>query len=578
MDSDGRAGATRDDEADSALLSLHQAQEEHPIETKQALADELKQLVSMGAIRPVTKAKLTAEQRNNIIPSQVVMQYKRDPVSDALLKVKARVVANGNRQKPESYGEISSTTAETTSVFLIIALAAANGWFMSTMDVRGAYLQAGLEDKKIVIRLPRAPTAVLVELYPGYGGLTEFDGTMYLELHRALYGLKQSGYQWNQLLTSVMLANGFRVSSLDKSVFYKAGMVCGVHVDDIICIHAYPQAGRQLHEALVRRFPEGVVFHEGLEHAYLGLKVVSNHDRKKYLVSQPAFASNVAAASGLSDLANTPATENLFDLDESEPTDAFDYTSRAASLLYLSTRTRPDIRLATGVLMQRAHGPNKYDLARLERTEAYVRSTQGHCLMIAPTTTKLAAWVDASYGVHADMRSHSGTILTLGGAVVYAASNKQRLMATSSTQAELASLASAIDKITWARSWLEELGYKQGPVTVWQDNQSTMRMAERGFGKSSASKHWAMRYFYAKEAIDLGTITLQYVSTENMLADALTKPIPRDRFAQWRTSIGVIDPPVAPALSANLQAPPQGHVGGKHDKAGGGKCEMGSRT
>ena len=144
----------------------------------------------------------------------------------------------------------------------------------------------------------------------------------------------------------------------------------------------------------------------------------------------------------------------------------------------------------------------------------------------------------------------------LGGALVLASSLKQKLVAKSSTQAELEALSSSTDGVIWAKSWLEEKGVNLEPIVIYQDNQASIRLGEQGYGSSQASRHWNVRHFYVKQAIEERLVTLQYVKSEQMIADPLTKPYPRDLLAAWRNKIGIRSPEQQsendPLGSANL--------------------------
>ena len=56
-------------------------------------------------------------------------------------------------------------------------------------------------------------------------------------------------------------------------------------------------------------------------------------------------------------------------------------------------------------------------------------------------------FVDAAFALHFDSRSHTRTIVTIGGAVVYISSGKQTRMVKSPTEAELVGLS---DKMSFA--------------------------------------------------------------------------------------------------------------------------------
>jgi hypothetical protein len=93
----------------------------------------------------------------------------------SLKKYKARLVADGNRQKPWSYDLVSSPTARSASVKF--AIAAIKGHSTHIFDVKGAYLKADI-DQDIYIRL----TATATNNTP-----------VIAKFLKALYGLKQAG-------------------------------------------------------------------------------------------------------------------------------------------------------------------------------------------------------------------------------------------------------------------------------------------------------------------------------------------------------------------------------------------------
>jgi hypothetical protein len=527
-------------EFESAFISLNEAFQDFPDQSEKALKTELRQLFETGAIVPIAKEDLTPEQRNNVLPSKAIFSIKRDADTNAITEVKGRVVAGGHMQDASKLGVISSTTAQTPSVHLTLALGAHNRWHLATLDVKGAYLNAVLEDSKTCIALPKRATAAFIELYPGYANLVAFDGKLLLELHRALYGLRQSGFEWYKLLAKELHALGFKTSTLDRSMFYKEGWLIAVHVDDLLVMCEDPKGPRDLANALGRAFPAGVKLHEGLVHHYLGLVLTQSALRDSTLITQPAYTNSILLACGATKTATTPAGADLFTPAEAPPTDAEAYVSRAASLLYLSLHARPDIRLAVTALMQRASCPNTVDMTRLERVEQYIAGTKGYGLLIKPKSARLETWIDASHATHPSMKSHTGCLVALGGALIHAGSNKQAIVSLSSTQSELHALSNNVDLVVWARSWLEEKGYPQPPAIIYQDNQSCIRLGEQGYGASPSTKHWLVKEFYVKQAIDARLVTLQFTRSEDMLADALTKSIPRDEFLQWRTTIGVV--------------------------------------
>ncbi len=65
-------------------------------------------------------------------------------------------------------------------------------------------------------------------------------------------------------------------------------------------------------------------------------------------------------------------------------------------------------------------------------------------------------WVDASFAVHKDMRSHTGGVLSMGRGAVYSTSTRQKLTTRSSTEGELVGVNDVMPQILWTRYFLEE--------------------------------------------------------------------------------------------------------------------------
>jgi hypothetical protein len=90
-------------------------------------------------------------------------------------------------------------------------------------------------------------------------------------------------------------------------------------------------------------------------------------------------------------------------------------------------------------------------------------------------------FVDASYGVHKDGKSHTGSCVVLGEVgAVHCTSSKQDIVVKSSTEGELVAASNSANQGLHSRQFLIAQGYKMGPVIMYQDNLSCMRMLARG--------------------------------------------------------------------------------------------------
>ena len=80
-------------------------------------------------------------------------------------------------------------------------------------------------------------------------------------------------------------------------------------------------------------------------------------------------------------------------------------------------------------------------------------------------------WVDASYAVHHDMKSHSGAVLSLGGGCIYSKSAKQKINSKSSTEAELIAATDVSRQILWTLYFLQEQGFNIQENKLFQDTR-----------------------------------------------------------------------------------------------------------
>ena len=98
--------------------------------------------------------------------------------------------------------------------------------------------------------------------------------------------------------------------------------------------------------------------------------------------------------------------------------------------------------------------------------------------------------------VHPDMRSHSDIYMTLGKGTAYSASSKQKLNMKCSTEAELVAIDDSMAQVLWTRHFLAAQGEHVPTTTIYQDNKSTILLAENGKTSSGKrTKHLNVRFF-----------------------------------------------------------------------------------
>jgi len=91
-----------------------------------------------------------------------------------------------------------------------------------------------------------------------------------------------------------------------------------------------------------------------------------------------------------------------------------------------------------------------------------LRGTLDDVLILgADDITRMKTWVDTSYAVHGDMKSHTGGTKSFGRGAVIIKSQKQKLNTKSSTEAELVGAADVLPvNIVCLEMFLEAQGHK----------------------------------------------------------------------------------------------------------------------
>lgn len=118
-----------------------------------------------------------------------------------------------------------------------------------------------------------------------------------------------------------------------------------------------------------------------------------------------------------------------------------------------------------------------------------------------------------------------GYVATMGGGAVSWLSQRQKVVALSTTEAEYMAAADAARHLSWMRSFLFEIFLLYpGPTTLCIDNTSAIANATNE-GIKSRLKHIDRRHHYVRELVESGKVAIKQVSTDEMLADYLTKPL-----------------------------------------------------
>ena len=152
---------------------------------------------------------------------------------------------------------------------------------------------------------------------------------------------------------------------------------------------------------------------------------------------------------------------------------------------------------------------------------------------------KLQAYSDADFAASEGRKSIMAYVFVLGGGAVSWMSKKERTIAVSTTEAEYMALLEAVKESIWIQRFLKELERDvEDSDVIMEDNQGTIALSQNP-EYHARTKHIDVQYHFIRECIEMGQICLRYCPTEDMVADALTKPLARDRFEKLGKEMGL---------------------------------------
>jgi hypothetical protein len=510
----------------------------------EAIKRETKSLHGRSVMKAIRRRDVPRGQRP--IAGKWVFDIKRH-ADGSVERYKARLVAKGFLQQyGRDYLETFSPTPSFSAVRLLAAMALQNGWRVDHLDVVTAFLYGELEEWE----------RVYMEPPPG------FDiGDDIFEMHKCLYGLKQSARKWFKKATKVLKEAGLVPSTADPCVFVAKDnegnlqAAVAMHVDDIL-LTGKQEVVDNIKKVLRKHFE---IKDLGRLSWYLGVKFTWSTDGKELWLSQEAKAKELLKKYRMQDCnkRDTPMGKEklrkpLGDISPEEQKylaqtgkTQTEYRGVVGSLRHLADRTRPDLAYATGQLARHMHEARSEHWAAANQVLRFLKGTANFGLRFqrlgkTGKSAKVVGWSDSDWGQDPNNRSStSGYVFMYAGGAISWASKKQPIIARSTAEAELVALDLASREGKWLRKLERDLNFPSGPTTLKEDNQAAIAISEK-HQRTQRTKHIDVQYFAICDDVEKGAFQIDPVASADNISDTFTKGLERMKFREFQTAMGVM--------------------------------------
>ena len=206
------------------------------------------------------------------------------------------------------------------------------------------------------------------------------------------------------------------------------------------------------------------------------------------------------------------------------------YRSMIGSLLYL-TASKPEISYSVRVCARYQANSKESHMIALKRIIKYVKTTANFGVWYSKDTNDvLARYSDADQAGNADDRKSTlGGFFYMGNNLVSQMRKKQNFISLSTVEAEYITVGSCCTQLLSMQKLLLDYGIRQDHLTIYCDNTSAINIS-KNLAQHSRTKHIESRHHFIWELVEDGTVTLEFIYTDDQKADLFTKPLDSKQF------------------------------------------------
>jgi len=156
----------------------------------------------------------------------------------------------------------------------------------------------------------------------------------------------------------------------------------------------------------------------------------------------------------------------------------------------------------------------------------------------------LNGFSDADWASQLHCHSISGYAFFFGRGAVSWSSKKQPIVTLSSTESEYVVLTHAFKDIIWIQKFIKEISpffpfNFSIPTNLFCDNQGAIRLSKDAT-YHARTKHINVHFHFVRQTVTQKDISLNYISTNDMVADIFTKSLARQKFEDFCRLLGVL--------------------------------------
>ena len=223
---------------------------------------------------------------------------------------------------------------------------------------------------------------------------------------------------------------------------------------------------------------------------------------------------------------------------EDKPVDITLYLSIVGSLMFAALGTRPDISYSVTALSRYNVRPLQMHLTAAKRVLRYLKTTMGKKLHFpVDSKTTLHGLTDSDWAGRTSTRKSVGGYIFIDGGPISWQAKSQSVVALSTLEAEFIACSDATREAIWLKRLRNEMsetatGNDNTPIRIGCDNQGALKLIETGVAKAK-TKHIDVKYRHVIDEQKLqGTVEFYYVTSDQNIADLLTKPLPKERHVR----------------------------------------------